>query len=40
MLEIITIAVVGAGLVLVLEEVSKRSKPVKVKVPANRRPIK
>ncbi len=37
MLDIITIAVVGAGLVLALEEIAKKSKPVKVKVPANRR---
>ena len=36
MFDIITIAVVGTGLVLALEEIARKSKPVKVKVPAKR----
>ena len=38
MINIITTIFVGAGLALILEEVSKRNKPVKVKVPANQKP--
>ena len=37
MLDIITIAVVGAGLAAILGEYAKKNKPVKVKVPANRK---